>query len=103
MYVCVCIWLHVFACVLVCMSFHTSLPVCIPVYPLVLAHTSQIVCVMCVNVIIDRSRALGWPWCDRPGDKKSLGHMGQRVHGNGPCVLRGKAVPEALIDKPINL
>lgn len=29
--------------------------------------------------------------------------MGQPVHGNGSCLLGGKAEPGALIDKPINL
>ena len=95
----------------VCICASVSLFVCVParahmnmcVYILTVWGYCLCVCIKLRACVYRQERGFGialvWPG----RGKKSVWVMGQRVHGNGSHLLRGKAAPEALIDKPINL
>lgn len=114
--VCVCVWSK-YTLVCIYMPPRMSLSVCLFASNLVCEWT--FVCtqkkkprLQCVCMWSIRWRAcvqwhergiLAWTGVTRLRQEECLGHMGQWVHGNSSHRLRAKAVPEVLIDKPINL
>lgn len=97
-HVCICASVPLFVCVS-CSGAHEHM--CI--YP----HSLRILFMRVYQIACVRVSTGARLW-DCPGvtggrGKKSVWVMGQRVHGNGSHLLRGKAAPGALIDKPINL